>query len=381
MSVHHSQAPLSGVRALDMTRLAPGPYGSMLLADLGADVIVIGGGRSGLPVPALSRGKRFISLDLKTSAGRDALHVLVANADVLMEGFRPGVADRIGAGYDELRRINPQLVYCSVTGYGQDGPLAQTAGHDINYLSVSGALGTFGPPDGAPLPPLNLVADFAGGGLLAVFGIVSALFARQTTGTGSYIDAAMVDGVMSIMGMNFADWGGNALPRRGDGLLAGSAPFYRCYQCRDGRYVAVGALEVGFFRNLWTALGLGDVPDHFDTGTWPAIEKALSRCFQERSMWEWTDLLVFKDACVTPVLEPNELSEFDHIRSRHPGSGIQSVPVVPRFAGHSREPAHIDTTDVTNDVLAEFGIDAEAAERAMPVAGDDAVQGLRWPPL
>ncbi|UNM99041.1 CaiB/BaiF CoA-transferase family protein [Rhodococcus opacus] len=169
--------PLAGVRVLDMTRLAPGPYASMLLADLGADVIAIGGGRSGLPVPALSRGKEFISLDLKTEDGRQALRTLVSEADVFMEGFRPGVADRLGAGYAELSALNPGLVYCSVTGYGQGGPMAQRAGHDINYLAIGGALGVFGPSDQPPVPPLNLVADFAVGCCR-----LSAFWARCTTG-------------------------------------------------------------------------------------------------------------------------------------------------------------------------------------------------------
>jgi len=166
----------------------------MLLADMGAEVIAVGGGRTGLPVPALSRGKQFITLDLKSDRGREALQKIVRESDVFMEGFRPGVGDRIGAGYGELSALNPGLVYCSLTGYGQTGPLSQRAGHDINYLAVGGALGTFGPPDGPPVPPLNLVADFAGGGMLAALGIIAALYERQRTGLGQHIDAAMIDG-------------------------------------------------------------------------------------------------------------------------------------------------------------------------------------------
>ncbi|AFP40348.1 L-carnitine dehydratase/bile acid-inducible protein F [Mycolicibacterium smegmatis MC2 155] len=240
--------PLSKVRVVDMSRLSPGPYGSMLLADLGADVVVVGGGRSGLPVPAFGRGKEYVTLDLKNEDGRRALQALVQGADVFLEGFRPGVADRLGVGYRALSEVNPKLVYCSVTGYGQTGTLAQRAGHDINYLAVSGALGAFGPHDGPPIPPLNTLADFAGGGMLAAFGILAALFERERSGRGQYIDAAMIDGVMSLMAMPFADWGNRTLPGRGDGVLAGNMPAYRCYECADGRYVAVGALEDAFLR-------------------------------------------------------------------------------------------------------------------------------------
>lgn len=371
--------PLAGVRVLDMTRLAPGPYGSMLLADMGADVVAIGGGRTGLPVPALARGKRFITLDLKSSEGTEALHRLVAESDVFMEGFRPGVADRLGAGYAELSAINPRLVYCSVTGYGQTGSLSQRAGHDINYMSIAGALGTFGPADGPPTPPLNLLADFAGGGLLAAFGIVGALHERQQSGQGQYIDAAMTDGVMSMMGMNFADWGTPALAQRGDGLLTGSAPFYRCYECADGRYVAVGALENAFFGNLWTALDLGAVPDHLDSGNWESIERRLSESFRRRTMEEWTQFFAEIDACVTPVLKPDELAHFDHIKQRHQNFDPLAVPAVPVFSRSSVNPGDTDASNATEELLTRTGMSQKAAATA---AGDNPdVSGLSWPPI
>ncbi|GAA4617686.1 fatty-acid-CoA racemase [Saccharopolyspora hordei] len=373
--------PLAGIRVLDMTRLAPGPYGSMLLADLGAEVIVIGGGRSGLPVPALSRGKEFITLDLKTDEGRAALHRLVAESDVFMEGFRPGVADRIGAGYAELSEINRRLVYCSVTGYGQTGPLAGRAGHDINYLAIGGALGTFGPADGPPVPPLNLVADFAGGGLLAAFGIVGALYERERSGHGQYLDAAMVDGVLSMMGMNFVDWGGRSLPRRGEGVLAGSMPAYRCYACADGGYVAVGALEDAFFANLWKALDLGEVPNHLDPTNWDVITERLETSFRNRTRAEWTEFFAEVDACVTPVLAPHELAGSDQIAHRHPGFRADSVPAVPVYSRTAARPGETDTEDVTERVLGRFGIPPEDARKAAGSAGGGAVKGLRWPPV
>lgn len=372
--------PLAGIRVLDMTRLAPGPYASMLLADLGAEVIVIGGGRSGLPVPSLSRGKEFIALDLKSDDGRHALRQLVSEADVFMEGFRPGVAERLGAGYEELSKINPGLVYCSVTGYGQTGPLAQRAGHDINYLAAAGALGTFGPADQPPVPPLNLVADLGGGGMLSAFGIVSALYERSKTDKGRYIDSAMVDGVLSMMAMNFADWHTPTLPRRGEGVLAGTTPFYRCYSCSDNRYVAVGALETAFFAELWNTLDLGAVPDHFDRATWPSIEESLTDAFGTKPMAEWARIFAEVDACVTPVLEPHELASFEQIISRDPGFTLESVPVIPAFQD-GPERRQTDMEPRTEKVLVRQGLDPELAARVAVQSERTAVTGLSWPPL
>lgn len=374
------EGPLSGVRVLDMTRLAPGPYGSMLLADLGAEVLVVGGGRTGLPVPSLSRGKRFINLDLKSSEGREVLHRLVAEMDVFIEGFRPGVADRLGAGYDELRALNNRLIYCSVTGYGQSGPLAHRAGHDINYLAAAGALGTFGPADGPPVPPLNLAADFAGGGLLAAFGIVSALHERQRSGTGQHVDVAMVDGVMSMMGMNYRDWGSAALPGRGEGLLTGSVPFYRCFECSDGRYVAVGALEDAFFANLWSTLDLGEVPDHLDRANWEEIGARLESSFRLRPMQEWAELFSGVDACVSPVLTPDELADDDQVRQRHPGFEPHRVPTVPVFSRTRAVVSETDMRDATDDLLADLGLPPEAVTKARGT-GETQVKGLSWPPI
>lgn len=372
--------PLTGIKVLDMTRLAPGPYASMLMADLGAEVIAIGGGRSGLPVPSLSRGKDFIALDLKSDEGREALHKLVAGADVFMEGFRPGVAARLGAGYEELSAINPSLVYCSVTGYGQTGPMAQRAGHDINYLAMAGALGTFGPAGQPPTPPLNLVADLGGGGMLSAFGIVSALYERSQTGQGRYIDAAMVDGVMSMMAMNFADWQTPTLPGRGEGVLNGAMPFYRCYSCADERYVAVGALENGFFHLLWDTLGLGDVPDHFDKSQWPFIEQTLTNMFATKAMNEWAAIFADVDACVTPVLEPHELAADEQLFSRDPEFTLDSVPVVPVFSdGPGRR--QTNTEESTEAVLLRNGFEPEAAAEIAEQSRAHAVTGLSWPPL
>jgi alpha-methylacyl-CoA racemase len=372
--------PLAGLTVLDLSRLAPGPYGSMLLADLGARVIVVGGGRTGLPVPALSPGKEFIRLDLKTAPGLEALRVLASQADVLIEGFRPGVADRLGVGYAALSEVNPALVYCSVTGYGQTGELAQRAGHDINYLAVSGALATFGTEGQPPTPPLNLLADFAGGGMLAVVGILAALVERQSSGRGQYIDAAMVDGVLSLMTMDFADWGSETLPRRGHGVLTGTMPVYRCYECADGEYVAVGALEDQFFATLWTTLSLGELPDHLDPKHWSQIESRLTAAFKARTRDEWAAVFDSLDACVTPVIRPDELAHHPYVKTRHPDFAITRTPVVPvlgRTPGR-RGPTCVD--DVTAEVLEAAGVAADVRETLARQAAES-ITGLSWPPV
>ncbi len=366
---------------IDLSRLAPGPYCTMLLADLGAEVIVVGGGRSGLPVPELSRGKTFISLDLKRAAGKEALHRLVKTADVLVEGFRPGVADRIGAGYAELAAINPRLVYCSLTGYGQTGPRSQEAGHDINYLALSGLLGAVGPKSDVSYPPLNLLADFGAGGLLAAFGVVAALFEARSSGRGQQVDAAMVDGCMSMMAMHYPAWKTPIMPGRGDGLVSGSAPFYRCYVCADGKQVSVGALEAAFFKALWTILDLGDVPDHMDEATWPFIEQTLERMFRSQPRSYWSDLFAGTDACVAPVLSPDEVWQEPHNKARHPNASDNCVPAVPRFSRTPATPRESDRSDRTREVLKSLAMSDADIALATPSDPASAVEGLSWPPV
>jgi alpha-methylacyl-CoA racemase len=374
------QGPLAGIRVIDLTRLAPGPYCTMLLADLGADVIAVSGGRAGVAVPELSRGKRFISLDLKSEAGRAALGRLCERADVLVEGFRPGVASRIGADADTLRARNPRLVYCSLTGYGQDGPRSGVAGHDINYLGLSGAMGAAGPAGDRPYAPLNLLADFGGGGLLAAFGILAAIVDRQRSGQGQKVDAAMIDGCISMMAMHYPLWKSPAMPGRGVGLISGSTPFYRTYECQDGRFVAVGALERAFFVSLWTGLELGDPPDHMVTANWPAIEVTLAQRFSSAPRDHWADKFMPSDACVTPVLEPDEVWREVQVKTRLAPNAPTSVPVVPRLERASRRVCEVDTRDRTDEVLAEFGLEPELIERARADAAPAERTGLQWPP-
>ncbi|HEY0394818.1 MAG TPA: CaiB/BaiF CoA-transferase family protein [Candidatus Elarobacter sp.] len=316
--------PLAGVRVVDLSRLIPGPYCSSLLADAGADVVVVRGGAGSAPIGELLRGKRLVSLDLREPLGRAALHRLVRDADVLIEGFRPGVAARLGAGYDELAALNPRLVYCSLTGYGQAGPRSGDAGHDINYLAVSGVLGAVGPPDGDPIPPLNLLADYGAGGTAAAFAICAALVERARTGRGAYLDVAMIDGCLSMMALHRAAWGSPHMPGRGAGTLSGRAPAYRTYRCADGRYVAVGALERPMFEALWHTLGFDDpVPDRHDPANWEPIGARLERAFAAEPRDAWVRRFAGIEACVTPVLAPDEALDDPHVRARlsaHTGS-------------------------------------------------------------
>ena len=376
--IRSAKGPLHGVRVVDLTRLAPGPYCTMLLADFGAEVISVGGGRAGSALKAFARGKRHIALDLKTEAGRRALHALVRTADVFVEGFRPGVAARLDAGYETLSALNPRLVYCSITGYGQDGPRAREAGHDINYIAVSGVLGAIGPAGQAPQPPLNLVADFAGGSLAAAFGIMAALFEAGRSGKGQYIDAAMIDGCLSMMAMHFPAWGSAMMPARGDGLLAGNAPHHRCYLCADGKYVAVGALERGFFQTLWRMLDFGDAPDHGDRANWPQIESTLAGAFLTRTRGEWAAIFAGSDACVTPVLDPAEAWDEPQIRHRHPLASGRAVPPMPRLGRTPGVAGETDLTDRSREVLLELGLSQEEIDAAIPA---DAGAGASTLPL
>lgn len=375
-----SRAPLAGTVVVDISRNVPGPYASLLLARLGAEVITVTGGPTGEALPELSVGKRPVTLNLRSQPGVEALHALVRDADVFLEGFRPGVAERLGAGYAQLSEVNPRLVYCSLTGYGQDGPARERAGHDINYLALTGVLGCLGPPDGPPLPPLNLVADLGGGGLWAVLGILGALLERERTGRGRFVDAAMVDGVLSMMGTWFAAWGTSVLPGRGRGLVGGEAPFYRCYRCADGRYVAVGAIEPKFFAALWRLLDLaGPVPDHLDPDTWPALTETLAARFAERDRDAWAALAESVDACLTPVLEPSEVADHPHMGRRVSVSraGVDPFPRVD-WLGHA-DP--VPRADCTEEVLRRAGLTEEAVAAVQQANAELSGPALRWPPL
>ncbi|WP_305824140.1 CaiB/BaiF CoA transferase family protein [Massilia brevitalea] len=376
--------PLSGVRIVDMSRMAPGPYCTMLLADLGAEVIVVGGGRAGLPVSSFARGKDYITLDLKSAAGQLALAELVKTADVFVESFRPGVAARLGAGYAQLSELNDKLIYCSLTGYGQHGPLAREAGHDINYLALTGILGAIGPAGSEPTLPLNLLADFAGGSLFAAIGILAALYERKTSGKGQHIDAAMIDGCLSLMSMHYPVWNTPVMPARGKGWLTGEAPYYRCYRCADDKYVSVGPLEPQFFAALWNDIEGGAIPDHMTKSQWPRIEKSFEKWFLTRPRDDWARHYAGMDACVFPVLDPDEVWQHPHIQARYQGTaGPESVPTAPRFSRSELPVQATDTTDKTEAILAALGISPSQIAAAYPESERSRVhsKAVEWPPI
>ncbi len=336
--------PLHGLRVLELAGIGPGPYACMLLADLGADVLRVNR-PSGVLVPLpgpdlLARGRRSLTLDLKTPGAASAVLRLVEAADVLVEGNRPGVTERLGIGPDVCLARNPRLVYARMTGWGQDGPWADHVGHDINYVGLTGALAAIGEPSRKPVPPLNLVADFGGGALFCVVGVLAALFERTVSGRGQVVDAAMVDGVTSMMTMFYGmlagdGWSGD----RGTNLLDGGAPFYDTYECADGEYVAVGALEPQFFADLLDALELKDAPEQFDTAAWPELRRQLAQTFVTRNRDEWAALFERRSACVTPVLHLHEAGQHPHLAIRGVTvevDGVLQPGVAPRF---SRTPA------------------------------------------
>ena len=371
--------PLAGIKVLDLTGNAPGPYCTMLLADMGADVIVVGGGRAGGPVSTFSPGKRYVSLNLKSPAGTRALKRLVEDTDILVEGYRPGVMKRLGLDYDVLQQVNKKLIYCSLTGYGQTGPMSNDAGHDINYVALSGVLGSMGPADQPPLPPLNLVADFAGGSLFALNGILAALYERERSGEGQYIDVAMIDGCLSMMAMHFPIWETPYMPGRGKNFTGGHFPFYRCYECSDGKYMSVGAIEPHFYVSLCTKLGLDDVPEQMDTSLWDTTAARFEAAFKTKTRSEWESVFDGSDACVAPVLTPDEVWAHPQVQARCPSAQEQSVPPAPLMSRSPLRRGELDESNQTQAVLRELGFTDDDIVAAMPenLAQVELVQA--WP--
>jgi alpha-methylacyl-CoA racemase len=352
--------PLAGIRVLEFASLAPAPFGCMLLSDLGADVLRIANPADTGPTAAahpgdpLDRGRAIVALDLKQPAAARAALDLAARADVLVEGFRPGVMERLGLGPQPCLEHNPRLVYARMTGWGRSGPLAARAGHDINYLALAGALEPLGPPGAPPSPPLNYVADFGGGGMLLAVGVLAALVERERSGLGQVVDAAMTDGAALISGfVHGLHARGLWRTERGANLFDGSAPFYTTYACADGRYVAVGAVEPRFYAELIDVLGLRgriDPDGQYDRAAWPATKGLLAETFAQRPRDEWAALCADSDACLTPVLTPWEAPQGAHNAARQTftevDGHIHPAPA-PRFsrtpAAHSpRPPRRVD---------------------------------------
>ena len=342
--------PLEGLRVVELAGIGPSPHAAMLLADLGADVVRIerpGGVAQLVPMEkdVGLRNRRSVGADLKDPADLETVLCLVDRADVLIEGYRPGTAERLGIGPQVCRDRNPRLVYARITGWGQTGPLASYAGHDINYLAISGALHAIGRRGERPLAPLNLVADLGGGSMLAIMGILAALLRRERTGTGDVVDIAMLDGVSTLMTM-FWTLTENELwsAERGTNVIDGAAPFYDTYECADGRYLAVGAVEPAFYAQLLDGLGLGgaELPDQYDRAAWPSTRKLFEEAFGGRTRDEWVNHFAHLDACVTPVLALDEVAEHPHIAARETiveAFGQRQPAVAPRFA-ESPPPAY-----------------------------------------
>lgn len=344
--------PLTGVRVLELAGIGPAPLGCRLLSDLGADVLRVE--RAGArPVDdGLAGGRARLAVDLKDPAGTDRVLGLVERVDVLVEGFRPGTTERLGLGPQVCAARNPRLVYARLTGWGQDGPLAARAGHDIDYLAVTGALHAIGPADGAPVPPLNLVADFGGGSMFLVAGVLAALVERGRSGLGQVVDVAMVDGVSALMAMTWSLYGRGAwTDRRASNLVDGGTPYYATYACADGRYVAVGALEPQFYAQLMAGLGLSDLPQ--DTPG-PVLHERLSAAFLTRTRDEWTAVFDNTDACVVPVLSLAEAPDGPQLAARgtlvRDGRQVRPAPA-PRF---SRTPGAVSDDVDTEALLARW---------------------------
>ncbi|AJT62931.3 Alpha-methylacyl-CoA racemase [Streptomyces lydicus] len=358
--------PLSGVRVVELAGIGPGPFAAMLLADLGADVVRVDRpGGAGLRIdPAYditNRNKRSVLVDLKDPAGVARVLDLAERADVLLEGYRPGVAERLGIGPEECLARNPRLVYGRMTGWGQQGPLAGTAGHDIGYIAITGALGMIGPPDGPPAIPANLVGDYAGGSLYLVIGVLAALqHARTEGGRGQVVDAAIVDGTAHLTAMIHGMLAaGGWQDRRGANLLDGGTPFYGAYETADGGYMAVGALEKRFYAEFIRLLGIEEeAPGRDDLAAWGELRTAIAARFKTRTREEWTAVFEGSDACVAPVLSLREAPDHPHLAARGTFAdhgGITQPAPAPRFSrtpGTLRRPPAqpgADTAEIARD--------------------------------
>lgn len=357
---------LAGVRVLELGGKGPTPFAGMLLADMGADVIVID--RLGAPTTdessVFGRGKSRLQLDLKSPEACEMLLRAMPTVDVVIEGFRPGVAERLGLGPAEVHPVNPRVVYGRMTGYGQDGAWSRVAGHDINFIAMSSALAHIGPPDAPPVVPLNLVGDFGGGGMLLVSGVLGALVERASSGRGQVVDAAMTDGTAQLMAWAYASRGnGTWSGDRGTNATDGSAPFYRAYETADGRYISVGALDPGHYAELMRACAIDPVPEQYDRTGWSALSIRLERLFRTQDRAAWVDHFADVETSFAPVLSMDEAHAHPYSVERgsfiEVGGILQPAPS-PRF---SRTPSSVRTTEPagTRAALERLGVDDAAA--------------------
>ena len=366
--------PLKGVKIIEFGGIGPGPFCAMMLSDMGADIIRIERkGQLSLTEPkydVMMRNRRSISIDLRKSEGTAAVVKMVAQVDALQEGFRPGVMEKLGLGPDVCLEKNPALVYGRMTGWGQEGPLARAAGHDINYISLSGALHTFGGKGQKPVPPLNLVGDFGGGGMLLAFGLVCALFEARNSGRGQVVDAAMVDGSAALMAMIYGlKAAGFWTDERGVNLLDGGAHFYDTYETADGKYISIGSIEPQFYELLLQHAGIEDpdFKDQLDQKNWPLLKGKITEIFKTRTRDEWCRIMEGTDICFAPVLSLEEAPDHPQNLARKTFievDGVRQPAPTPRF---SQTPPELqgpppNPGEHTKEVLAEFGFSTDEIE-------------------
>ncbi len=354
----HSSGPLAGLRVLEFAGIGPGPHVAMLLADLGAEVVRIDRPGAGVSNPVVERARHRLAADLKSEAGRAQVLAAAAAADVLIEGFRPGVMERLGLGPEILLEANPRLVYARMTGWGQEGPLAQAAGHDINYIAITGALAAVGRAGETATPPQNLIGDFGGGSMYCAFGIMAALYEREKSGKGQVVDAAIVDGATSLMSFFFGvrdQW--HLTTERGKGMLGGAAHFYRCFVCADGKEISLGSIEPQFYAEMLKRAGAPtELADgQMNPANWDDYADRLAALFATKTQAEWCDLLEGTDACFAPVLGVEEARDHPHLKARgayFEHDGMWHTAPAPRF---SRTPGAVrSSADDGADVIARW---------------------------
>lgn len=368
--------PLQGIRIIELAGIGPGPFAGMMLADHGAEVIRVD--RPGARIDArdpLLRGRRVIGVDLKSAEGKALVLDLVKSADALFEGFRPGVTERLGLGPAECHAVNPKLVYGRMTGWGQFGPYANAAGHDINYIALAGALHAYGRAGEKPTPPINMVGDFGGGGMMLAFGMVSALLHAKTTGQGQVIDCAMTDGAAALMAMI---WGFRAngiwKDERGVNLLDTGAHMYDTYECADGKWISIGSLEPQFYALLLEKTGLKDDADfaaQMNSAHWPALKERLTTLFKTRTRDDWCADMEMSDVCFAPVLSMSEAPHHPHNAARGTfveADGVMQPAPAPRYSATVSDAPRMTKMADTDAILAELGYDSGKVE-ALKAAG------------
>lgn len=358
--------PLKGIKVIEFSALGPGPFCGMILADLGAEVIVIDRFESAGQVTKTdiaSRGKKSIAIDLKKEESIDLIKDIVQNADVVIEGLRPGKMEKLGMGPEDFFEVNPKLIYGRMTGWGQHGPLSSAPGHDINYIALTGALSSIGSKNSAPLPPLNLVGDFGGGGMVLAMGICAALVEVSKSGKGQIIDSAMTDGSALLMSMMYGFYSaGIWTDHRESNLLDGAAHFYGCYECKDKKFVSIGSIEPQFYKELIKRLGLdyNVFKDQMDRSKWPEFKKIIEKKFKEKTRDEWCDVMEGGDVCFAPVLSLEESINYKHNKERETFVDIDGViqpAPAPRFSNTPGEIKHspVKKGENTREILKNIG--------------------------